>query len=139
MKYIQNALSNKNYPIIEAVAKAEYDGWVQIVDTDSESENGKWKHFVDYDPKITKFPIYTYNKVFYDAPQWTVANGEKLTWRARTFPVKIVENRITKIGKGFSWGFIAEGDKIQMFEPVEITENKLLLNIDDFGNNINTI
>jgi hypothetical protein len=59
--------------------------------------------------------------------------------RAKTFPVKILQNRITKVDKGFSWGFMAEGDKIQMFEPIEITENKLLLNIDDFGSNINTI
>ncbi len=53
--------------------------------------------------------------------------------------MKILQNRITKVDKGFSWGFMAEGDKIQMFEPIEITENKLLLNIDDFGSNINTI
>ncbi len=116
--YVENDISNKDQPSIYAkLPSNKYNAWVQIVDTNSESESGKWKHFVDYDQNLTKYPIYTYNKIFYDAPQWNVPNGITLEWKANTFPVEVKDGKIVSIGKGFSWGFTATGSKVQMIRP----------------------
>ncbi|MEN9782173.1 MAG: hypothetical protein RL208_323 [Pseudomonadota bacterium] len=73
IEYQQNAVRSKFYPIITATPVDKLcNGWIQIIDTNSNEDNGKWKHFIDYNPEFTKYPFYSYNRIFYDAPQWTV-------------------------------------------------------------------
>ncbi|QED23747.1 Putative bifunctional NMN adenylyltransferase/Nudix hydrolase [Candidatus Deianiraea vastatrix] len=128
INYIENLPSNKNYPRMSAISRDKNfkDGWVQIVDTDSNWENGKWRHFVDWDPKFTKYPLYSYEN-FNDEPQWAVPNGHTLHWKAKTFPVRLMNDKIIAIGKGFSWGFVANGSKIKMIKPESVIADKEVL------------
>ncbi len=117
IKYLENDPENGNYPSISATLPENYNAWVQIVDTNAPWENGKWRHFVDYDPDFTKYPIYTNEKIFYDAPRWNLDAGENLNWLAKTFPVKVENDKIIAVGAGFSWGFIANGNDVKMTKP----------------------
>jgi hypothetical protein len=107
--YIKNAnhnCVNPYFPVILIKSNIMHDGWVQIVQTNS--DDLALKLFIDYDPKMTTEPFYSYAQHFYDAPLWTynLFFKKSFKWNAHVFAIKIdKENQIIQILGGIGWGF----------------------------------
>lgn len=108
---------NPYFPVILIEANVKVDGWIHMVYTDaSDHDNLKWKTFIDFDPKWTNYPFYSYSQYFYDAPLWTYSLLSKPLsfWRGYAFAVKADHKKksINCIG-GIKWGFELSNFKLR--------------------------
>ena len=107
---------NPGFPIIVVETEPKADAWIQVIYTNSELGN-----FLDYDPKITPKPFYSFNNYFYDAPLWSLDNN--LIWKANLFSVKLDENKkIIQIIGGIQWGFEIKDGKVLTMKPSLLDE-----------------
>ena len=92
---------NPWFPMIHITTSQRINGWIHVVQTDSDVE--KWQLFID---AIDDYPFYNKIHQFADAPYWTYTLFSKpLTfWRGHVYPI-IVEGNIIHIKSGIKWGF----------------------------------
>ncbi|NDB85354.1 MAG: hypothetical protein EB127_22025 [Alphaproteobacteria bacterium] len=100
---------NPYFPVIVIEPNLKIDAWIHVVYTDaSHPYNSKRKTFVDYNPKWTEYPFYSYAQYFYDAPLWTYSFFSKPLsfWKGHAFAVSVDHQKksIHCIG-GIEWGF----------------------------------
>ena len=90
-----------NFPEIFIALPETYNGWIQIVRTDSKEQN--LQLFIDCNQELC--PIYSKSN-FYDYPEWVYSfNSIPINfWIAHTYPVKIKDGNITitAFGKALS-------------------------------------
>jgi hypothetical protein len=74
----------------------------------TDSTDPTLRTFVDYNPKWTNYPFYSYSNYFYDAPLWTYSllNKPLSFWTGHAFAVSVDHQKklINCIG-GIKWGF----------------------------------
>lgn len=112
VQQIQNApyaAVNPHFPVILISPNIKVDGWIHVVYTDArQSSDCNGKTFVDYDPQLTKYPLYNNTQYFYDAPLWSYSlfNKPLRFWKGHAFAVKVDHQKksIHCLG-GIEWGF----------------------------------
>ena len=92
-----------NFPAIEIDSPKKANAWIQIVRSDTESQ--EYKIFIDRSDLSSVF--YSRGKTFYDAPYWFSSFFHKplSIWKAHAYAVYVDErkNVISPLGGG-SWG-----------------------------------
>lgn len=121
-----------NFPEIFIALPETYNGWIQIVRTDSKEQN--LQLFIDCNQELC--PIYSKSN-FYDYPEWVyLFNSIPINfWIAHTYPVKIKDGNIIAVGDGFEWGFKMKKSifkQIYLLEPVTIFKASKNLDISFF-------
>lgn len=96
---------NPYFPSIHIKFSGYHTAWIHIINTDDK----KYKRFVDTAEDNVIYPFYTLGKDFFDAPLWNYTLFAKSLsfWEGHAYPVIINNDRrkIKYAGGGIAWGY----------------------------------
>lgn len=116
---------NPFFPSIHISTASDHNAWLQIVYTDSQDQ--KWNKFIDTETNSKKFPFYTFEPDFYDAPYWNYTFFQKPLsfWKAHVYAVMVdYKNKTIKCVGGIEWGYRFSVFQFhpKMIIPIELNE-----------------